>query len=175
MVGAGGSNVEIASSLSIDAGSDLLLDEAVALRQRHELVRADALDEVVEMLADARFGARAVRRLQQHLDGEIERRARLLEMAQGQLALARGKMALRLGNQVGDRVVDRGRLRLAHVHDRGQAGRDRRLDRLRRAAAPDDRYAYADSGCHGQQCPQSHQSLYNDRFVPGATELQRRA
>ena len=100
----------------------LLLDESVALRQRHDLVGADALDEVIEVLADACLRARAVWRLQQHVDGEIERRSRLLEMAQAQLALAGGEMALRLGDQVGDWVVNRGRLGLAHLHDRGAGG-----------------------------------------------------
>ena len=61
-------------------------------------------------------------RLQQHLDGEIEGRARLLEVPQGQLALTGGKMALRLGNEVGNRVVDWGRLRLAHLRDRRAGG-----------------------------------------------------
>ncbi len=62
-------------------------------------------------------------RLQQHLDGEIEGRPRLLEMPEAELALAGGEMALRLGNQVGNRVVDRDRLGLAHLRRRrGQAG-----------------------------------------------------
>ena len=51
-------------------------------------------------------------RLQQHLDGEIERRPRLLEVPEAELPLAGGKMALRLGNQVGNRILDRDRLRL---------------------------------------------------------------
>ena len=57
-------------------------------------------------------------RLQQHVDGEIEGRPRLLEMPEAELALAGGKMALRLGNQIGDWVVDRDRRRLAHFDDR---------------------------------------------------------
>ena len=84
-------------------------------------MRADALDETVEVLADARFGARPVWRLEQHVDGEIEGRPCLLEMPQGQLAFARGKMPLRLGNEVGDGVVNWSRLGLAHLSDR-QAG-----------------------------------------------------
>ena len=118
VVGAGGSNVEIASSLSIDAGSVFFSTKPSPCAKRHQFVGADALDQRVEMLADARLGAGAVGRLQQHLDGEIERRARLLEVPQAQLALARGEMALRLGNEVGNRVWSRDRLGRAHLRDR---------------------------------------------------------
>ena len=81
---------------------------------------ADALDELIEMLADARLGSRAVRRLQQHLDRQVEGRARLLEVAEPQLALAGGEVALRLGNEVGNRVVNRDGLRRPHFRDRRQ-------------------------------------------------------
>ena len=70
---------------------------------------ADALDELIEMAADARLGPRAIGRLQQHLYGEVERRPRLLEVPEAELPLTGGKMALRLGNQIGNRILDRDR------------------------------------------------------------------
>ena len=50
----------------------LLLGEPVALGQRLDLVGADAIDEPIEVLPDARLGPRAVGRFEQHVDGAIE-------------------------------------------------------------------------------------------------------
>ena len=91
VVGAGGSNVEIASSLSIDAGSVFFSTKPSPCASAIiscALIRSTSWSKCRRMRAS---DARAVRRLEQHLDGEIERRARLLEMAQCQLALARTK------------------------------------------------------------------------------------
>jgi hypothetical protein len=130
----------------------LFLDEPVALRQRHQFVRADALDERVEMSPNPRLGAGAVGRLQQQLDREIKGRPGLFQVPQFQFLLAGGEMALGLGNEVGDGVLngDRlGREDLGYGRWRG----DRDLDRLRRTTAPCDQKADADSCCHGQRGP----------------------
>jgi hypothetical protein len=88
------------------------------------------------MGADACLGPGAIGRLQKHFDGEIERCPRLLEVSEAELPLTGGKMTLRLGNQVGNRVVDGDRLRLADFdHSRGWRGH-RDLDRLCPPAAP---------------------------------------
>ena len=58
------------------------------------------------MLPDSRLGSRAVRGLQQHINGEIERRLRLLEVSERELALTGGEMALRLGDQIRGGVVN---------------------------------------------------------------------
>ena len=64
--------VEIASSSSIDAGSYFFSANPSPLRQRRQLGGADPLDQAIEMLADPRFGPRAVGRLEQHVQRPVE-------------------------------------------------------------------------------------------------------
>ena len=67
----------------------LLFREAVALGQRLHFVGADAVDQTIEMLADARLGPRAVGRFEQNVDGAVELHLRRVEMPLLELALAR--------------------------------------------------------------------------------------
>ena len=60
------------------------LGEAVAGGQRGQLERGDAIDEPIEMLADARVGPRALRRVEQHVERRVERRLRARQMAERQ-------------------------------------------------------------------------------------------
>ncbi len=88
-------NVAIVSSSSIDAGSSFFSDEAVALTKGGDLVRVDAIDELIEVFAQARIGPRAVRRLEQDIDRAIEFRARAFEMPDVQFPFAGFEMRLR--------------------------------------------------------------------------------
>ena len=60
-----GNIVAFASSSSMAAGSERLLREPVALRQRRHLVGVDAIDQPIEMIPEPRIGPGAVRRLEQ--------------------------------------------------------------------------------------------------------------
>ena len=63
---------DIASSSSIDAGSYFFSVKPSPSASALHFVGADAVDQPVEMLADARLGPGAVRRFEQHVDGAVE-------------------------------------------------------------------------------------------------------
>ena len=65
-----------------------LLGEPVAFGQRPDLVGADAVDQPVEMLADPRLGAPAVRRLEQHVDAWLNSCLARFDVAELELPLA---------------------------------------------------------------------------------------
>ena len=86
--------VAIVRISSIEAGS-VFVREAVALRERRDLVGVDPIDQPIEMLAHPRIGPGAVGRLEQHVDGAVELDAGALEVSQLQLAFTGGEMVLR--------------------------------------------------------------------------------
>ena len=73
----------------------LLLGEPVALGQRPHFIGADAIDQAIEMLADARLGPRAVGRFEQHVDGAIELLLGGVEVPLLELRLARLEVVVR--------------------------------------------------------------------------------
>ena len=78
----------------------LLLGEPVAFGERLHLVGADAIDEAIEVVADPRLGAAAVRRL----DEQVRRRdrtplARAVDVSGVELALPGPEVLVGLGNQ----------------------------------------------------------------------------
>ena len=75
-------------------GLGLRFREAVALRQRGDLVGVDAVDEAIEVLPHPRVGPGAVWRLEEHIDRPIELDAGALEMTELQLALTGREMVL---------------------------------------------------------------------------------
>lgn len=85
-----------------------LLGEAVALGQGFHLVRADAIDEPIELFADARFRAPAVRGLEQNRDGLVELLLRRPDVAKLELMLSPLEMPLGGSNQREHWIFDRG-------------------------------------------------------------------
>ncbi len=98
-------------------GLGLRFREAVALRERRDLVSVDTVDKTIEMLPHPRVGPGAVWRLQQHVDRPIELDAGALEMPELQLALTGGEMVLRGLDQRGDGIGS-GRAGLHRRHGR---------------------------------------------------------
>ncbi|MGC4082083.1 MAG: hypothetical protein QM736_08250 [Vicinamibacterales bacterium] len=84
----------------------LLLREAVALRQRFHLVRADAIDQTVELLAKPRFGATAIGRLNQDVDRHVELLTRTFDVASFELGLAGFEVAIGLGDEGKNGIFD---------------------------------------------------------------------
>ena len=92
----------------------LLFGEAVALGERRDFVGVDAIDQPIEVLAQPRVGAGAVRRFEQNVDGLVELLAGLVEVAGLELALAGVEMTLRGGDEGCDRI-ERSGLRAARA------------------------------------------------------------
>ena len=140
----GGSNVAMASSSSIEAGSEGFSLKPSPSASGRDLPGADAIDEAIEVVAEPSVRPRAVRRLEQDVDRAVELDARLVEMAQFGFALAGGEVALRGGDERGDGVRlglrARGRcgggavaLGRAGRRRRPAAARVRRIQRERRS------------------------------------------
>ncbi len=100
----GASVADTASSSSMDAGSYLLLGEAVALGKRLHLVGADPIHQAIELFPDPRFGAAAKRRLDQQVDGPVEFLPGPLDVSGFEFELTGLEMTIRLGDQRQDRV-----------------------------------------------------------------------
>ena len=77
------------NSASIDAGSAGFSVKPSPSASVRDFERADAVDEPVELLAQARFGAGAARRRQQHVERLVELHPGAIEVADLELALAR--------------------------------------------------------------------------------------
>ena len=77
----------------------LLFGEAVAFRKGLHLVRADPIDETVEVLADAGLGAAPVARLQQHADRLVEFPFRRAGVAQLEFLLALAEVLIGCGDE----------------------------------------------------------------------------
>ena len=103
----------MASSSSIEAGSYFFSVKPSPVGERPHLVGADAVDQPVEMLADPRLGAGAVRRLEQHVDGAVELLLRRLDVALLELLLAGLEIAIGGGDQRENGIFDRGNRRRA--------------------------------------------------------------
>ena len=97
-----------------------LLREAIAFGERRDFKRADAIDQPIELLAQPRFGARAARRGQQHIDGAVELDAGAIEVADLQLALAGKIVFLRLVDERLDGVWRWGDLCRRRLGNRGR-------------------------------------------------------
>jgi len=102
----------------------MLLRKPVALRERLHFVRADAVDEAIEVLADTRLGASAVRRLEEQIDGPIELLTRGFDVTELQLALTGSEELIRCIYQDQDRVWRGGRWLRNGLGD-GNGGRRR--------------------------------------------------
>ena len=111
----------------------LFLGETVAGRERANLVGADPIDQTIEVLADARFCARAVRRFEQHVHCAVEFLFGRLDVSLLQLFLAGFEMRLGGGNQRENRILNR---RLDDL--RGRQGFDRRRQTGNRLSRLDD-------------------------------------
>ena len=61
-------------------------------------MRADPFDKTIEVLPDSRLRSRAVRRLQKDVDGEVERRLCLFQVAKSELSFASRKVTLGLSD-----------------------------------------------------------------------------
>ena len=96
--------------------------EAVALSERGDLVRVDAVDQPIEMLPHPGVGPRPVRGLEQHVNGAVELDPGAVEVAQLELAFAGVEVLLRGGDEGGDRVGG-GRLRRGRRDGRGRLRR----------------------------------------------------
>ena len=72
-----------------------------------DFVRADAIDQPIEVLADSGFGATAERRVEQHLYRLVEVLFGGFEMPLFELGLTGFEVALGHRDQRRDRVVDR--------------------------------------------------------------------
>src|SRR6185312_2778164 len=79
--------------------------EPVARRERPYLVGADPVDQPIEVLANARLGARAVRRLEQHVNRPIELQLGGVDVSLFELSLAGLEMLVGGGDQRQNRVV----------------------------------------------------------------------
>jgi hypothetical protein len=110
--------------------------EAVAGGEGADFVGADPVYQTIEVLADARLGAGAVRRLEQDVDCFIELLPRGLEVTLIERRLPGPEMPIRFGDQRQDRIFDRfglcDRQRRKRRFRRGRGGRAGR-DRLRGA------------------------------------------
>src|SRR5205807_7663303 len=72
-------------------------------------VGADSVDQPIEVLTDARLGARAVARFEQDVDGSVELLFGPFDVAQLELFLAGFEAAVRFGDERQDGII--GRLR----------------------------------------------------------------
>src|SRR5262249_27466158 len=83
-----------------------LFRKPVAGCERPHFVGADPVDEAVELLADARLGARAVRRLEEHVYRAVEFLFCSLDVPLLELPLARLEVTIRRRDEREDRVFD---------------------------------------------------------------------
>ena len=83
------------------------LGEAVARGQGGQLEGGNAIDEPIEMFADAGVGAGPLRRFEQHFERLIESCLRARQMAEGQLRSALFEVAIGSGEQFVN-GIDRG-------------------------------------------------------------------
>ena len=118
----------------------LLLDEAVALRERRDLVGADALDERDRNACGCapRFARRrATSAARRWRDRTTSRACSRCPRPSSRSPAAKWRCDSAMRSAIGS--WSRDRLGRAHLHDGGRGRSDRHLDRLRPAAAPDDR------------------------------------
>ena len=80
------------------SGSDRMTDVVM------QAVRVLAIDQAIEVFAQARVAARAIARFQQRVERAVEFGLGALEVADGQFFLAGFKVLVRLRDQDGDRV-----------------------------------------------------------------------
>ena len=114
----------------------LLFGEPVAVGERLDLVGADPIDQPIEVLANARLGAAAVRRLQQHADRLVELDARALDVTELELPLTGLEMLVGEGDQGEDGIFGRsGRRDRRDDFGLRRLRRDGRLDGPGRRAA----------------------------------------
>ena len=76
----------------------------IALGQRLDFVRADPIDEPIEVFPDSGLGSATVGRFEKHVDGLVELRSGCFHVPQFESLLPGLEMSLGLRDQVGDRI-----------------------------------------------------------------------